>query len=219
MRIVLENNYFDFNSGHFHQIAWTDMTSSWHHLMPTHLCPNLRTIMYIHTDNNHFCRKFHWWYTFDMDILQAWFRWFYQSHEFLSSQHRMHSRNIKVKGTLLRPMICKSNHKLFLKYDSEHPKSFRLRFIRIHSESHHLITAEIEIHFNFLRRAYSSDIAVKGWQSASKNIKESLLILPHGKKLEGPLILMTSYNRGIHQWRKLSPNIGHYWTYPVPLDH
>ena len=62
------------------------------------------------------------------------------------------------------------------------PYTLFLRLIRTYSESHHLIRAEIEMYFHFLRWGYPSDIIVKGWQSASNISRDSLLNPPLVKR-------------------------------------
>ena len=107
---------------------------------------------------------------------------------------------------------------MYLNYSSEHPVSLKksipysqfLRLKKIHSETQHLLEAQIHMYLFFRWREYLHDIILKAWMDTKKSTREQLLHTEDSETKDVPLMFITTYNRANPNLKEL---ISKHWTY------
>ena len=108
---------------------------------------------------------------------------------------------------------------MYLNFHSEHPMSLKrsipysqfLRLKRIHSESHYLLQAQIQLYWYFRWREYPHDILTEAWSKTNQVARETLLADTTGNQdSNAPLMFITTYNSANPNFREL---ISKHWSY------
>ena len=117
---------------------------------------------------------------------------------------------------------------MYLNFYSEHPMNLRrsipysqfLRLKRIHSESHYLIQAQIQLYWYFRWREYPHDILIEAWRKTNQVTREALLADTTGNQdSNAPLMFITTYNNANSNFMNSYLNIGLIWTGLVPPEN
>ena len=113
---------------------------------------------------------------------------------------------------------CTDRH-MYLNFYSEHPMNLKrsipysqfLRLRRIHSESHYLIHAQIQLYWYFRWREHPHDILIEACGKINQVTRETLLANTTGNQdSNAPLVLITTYNSANPNFREL---ISKHWSY------
>ena len=105
---------------------------------------------------------------------------------------------------------------MYLNFNSEHPMrcipySQFLRLERIHSESHHLLQAQIHLYWFFIWREYPHDILLDAWKETNQVSRETLLSQTRSKQeTNTPLMFITTYSSADPNFKEL---ISKHWSY------
>ena len=108
---------------------------------------------------------------------------------------------------------------MYLNFHSEHPMSLKgsmpysqfLRLKRIHSESHYLLQAQIQLYWYFRWRKYPHGILIEAWSKTNQVARETLLAdTTHNQDSNAPLMFITTYNIANPNFREL---ISKHWSY------
>ena len=109
---------------------------------------------------------------------------------------------------------------MYLNFHSEHPMSLKrsipysqfLRLKRIHSESHYLLQAQIQLYWYFTWREYPHDILIEAWCKTNQVTRETLLADTTGNQdSNAPLMFITTYNSANPNFRELLSKHWSYW--------
>ena len=108
---------------------------------------------------------------------------------------------------------------MYLNFYSEHPMNLKryipcsqfLRLKTIHSESHYLIQAQIQLCWYFILREQPHDILLEAWRKTNKVTRETLLSnTTDNQDSTAPLMFITTYNSANPNFREL---ISKHWSY------
>ena len=108
---------------------------------------------------------------------------------------------------------------MYLNFHSEHPMSLKmsipysqfLRLKRIHSESHYLLQAQIQLYWYFRWREYPHDTLIDAWGKTNQVTRETLLSdTINNQDSNAPLMFITTYNSANPNFREL---ISKHWSY------
>ena len=108
---------------------------------------------------------------------------------------------------------------MYLNVHSEHPMSLKrsipcsqfLRLKTIHSESHYLSQAQIQLYWYFTWREYPHDILIEAWSKTIQVTRETLLADTTGNQdSNAPLMFITTHNSANPNFREL---ISKHWSY------
>ena len=109
---------------------------------------------------------------------------------------------------------------MYLNFNSEHSMSLKrsipysqfLRLKRIHSESYHLIQAQIHLYWFLIWREYPHDILLDAWKRTNEVTREILLSQTRSnQETNNPLMFITTYNSATPNFKEL---ISKHWSYP-----
>ena len=233
LEVVLTNNYFDFNGKHYHQIAGT--------AMGTKLAPSYANLFMTKFEKSHvytYQLQPTQWKRFIDDIFMIWPHGMDSLLEFLEHLNTVHPTikftstisqtevsfldlKIYIRGDKLHTRLhTKSTDRhMYLNFHSEHPMSLKrstpysqfLRIKRIHSESHYLIQAKIQVYWYFRWREYPHDILIEAWGKTNQVTRETLVADTTGiQDSNTPLMFITTYNSANPNFREL---ISRHWSY------
>ena len=119
-----------------------------------------------------------------------------------SRDNKLHTR-LHIKST---------DRYMYLNFHSEHPMNLKrsipysqfLRLKRIHSESHYLIQAQIQLYWYFIWREYPHDILTQAWKKTNKVTRETLLSnTTVNQDSTAPFMFITTYDSANPNFREL----------------
>ena len=108
---------------------------------------------------------------------------------------------------------------MYLNFHSEHPMSLKrsipysqfLRLKRIHSKSHYLLQAKIQLYWYFRWREYPHDTLIDAWSKINQVTREILLSdTRNNQDTNVTLLFITTYNSANPNFREL---ISKHWSY------
>ena len=117
---------------------------------------------------------------------------------------------------------------MYLNFYSEHPMNMKtsipysqfLRLKRIHSESHYLIQAQIQLYWYFRWREYPHDSLIEAWSKTNQVTRETLLADTTGNQDSMHLSCLSQHITVlIPTLGNLCLNIGLIWAGLVPPEN
>ena len=233
LEVVLTNNYFDFHGKHYHQKSGTTMGTK---LAPSYANLFMTKFEQIHVYTYHLQPTL--WKRFIDDIFMKWPHGMNSLLEFIQHLNIVYptikfTSNISpseiafldliiysIDDKLYTRLYTKSTDRhMYLNFHSEHPMNLKrsipysqfLRLKRIHSESHYLIQAQIQLYLYFIWREYPHDILIEAWRKTNRVSRDTLLSDTTGNQNStAPLMFITKYNSANPNFREI---ISKHWSY------
>ena len=233
LKVVLTNNYFDFNCKHYHQKSETAMGTK---LAPSYVNLFMTKFEQIHVYTYHLQPTL--WKRFIDDIFMIWHHGMDSVLEFIQHLNTVH-RTIKFTSNISPSEIAfldliiysidvklytklhtkSTDRHMYLNFHSEHPMNLKrsipysqfLRLKSIHYVSHYLIQAQIQLYLYLIWREYPHDILIEAWRKTNGVIREKLLSDTAGNQNStAPLMFITTYKSANPNFRELTSK---HWSY------